>query len=165
MHIERRRQPGEIIFILLLLAFSIFLLYHAWQISGFESYTSAGAYPMVTTGVMIASGLVALFQSLKTPREPGQSGESLGRQFRRVVTPTLILVFSVVCIAYMLLLEKLGFIVTSYLFLNVTMWILGSRKILLNLAVGAASLAFIYLVFQTIFSVTLPTGTWLQGVL
>ena len=165
MHIERRRQPGEIIFIVLLLAFSIFLLYHAWQISGFESYTSAGAYPMVTTGVMIASGLVALFQSLKTPREPGETGESLARQFWRVITPPLILVFTIITIGYMVLLEKLGFVVTSYLFLVISMYVLGSRNILLNLGVGALTLGVIYVVFQTIFSVTLPAGAWLEGVL
>ncbi len=165
MHIHRRRLPGEIVFILLLLALSVFLLWTAYGISGFESFTSAGAYPMVTTGVMVVSGLVILFQSLKTPRAAGGTGESLVRQFVRTLTPSLVLAFTVATIAYMLLLERLGFVLASYLFLVGSMWILGSRRFILNLAVSALALGFIYLIFQTIFAVSMPAGTWLQGVL
>lgn len=165
MHIHRRRLPGEIVFVVLLIAFSAFLLWSAYGISGFESFTSAGAYPMVTTGAMIASGLVILVQSLKTPRAAGGTGESLARQFVRTLTPSLVLAFTVATVAYMLLLERIGFVLASYLFLVGSMWILGSRRFMLNLAVSALALGFIYLIFQTIFAVSMPTGTWLQGVL
>jgi putative tricarboxylic transport membrane protein len=65
----------------------------------------------------------------------------------------------------MWLLERLGFVVASYLFLVVSMFLLGSRRVLLNLAVSAVSLAAIYVIFQTVFAVVLPKGTWWQGVL
>jgi len=46
----------------------------------------------------------------------------------------------------------------------VSMWLLGSRKWVLNLWVSALSLAVVYAIFQTIFSVVLPSGSWLAGV-
>jgi putative tricarboxylic transport membrane protein len=42
------------------------------------------------------------------------------------------------------------------------MRLLGSRRWSVNLGVSALSLAAIYLVFQTVFSVVLPRGTWLR---
>jgi putative tricarboxylic transport membrane protein len=64
----------------------------------------------------------------------------------------------------MLTLEWLGFVVGSYLFLIVAMWILGGRRIVLNLVVSALVLTAIYVVFQTAFSVVLPAGSLWQGV-
>lgn len=165
MHIHRRRLPGEIVFVILLLAFSAFLLWSAYGISGFESLTAAGTYPMVTTGVMLLSGIVILFQSLKTPREDGEAGASPAAQFVRRLTPGLIVAFTLATIGYMLLLEPLGFVLSSYLFLVLAMGILGSRRIVLNLGVSALALGCIYVVFKTIFAVSMPAGTWLQGVL
>ena len=43
--------------------------------------------------------------------------------------------------------------------------LLGSRRMGLNLLVSALSLAAIYAVFQTVFSVMLPTGKLIQGLL
>lgn len=162
MHIKRRRLPGEFVFVLLLIAISAFLLWHSYKISGFSSFTSAGAYPMVTTTVMLISALVILYQTLHTPREEGKPGQSLANQFFQVLTPGMIVKFTLAILAYMLLLEWLGFLLCSYLFLVMGMWLLGSRRIVLNMVISAASLGFIHVVFQTIFSVAVPKGTLIQ---
>jgi len=65
----------------------------------------------------------------------------------------------------MLALEWTGFVLSSYVFLVVSMWLLGSRRLVLNLVVSALSLAAIYVVFQTVFSVVLPKGTLFRGLL
>jgi putative tricarboxylic transport membrane protein len=44
-----------------------------------------------------------------------------------------------------------------------SMALLGSRRWGLNLLVSALALAAIYVIFQTVFSVVLPSGTLLQG--
>jgi putative tricarboxylic transport membrane protein len=64
----------------------------------------------------------------------------------------------------MLTLEWLGFVVSSYLFLAVTMRLLGSTRWRTNLLVSALVLGAVYLVFQTAFSVVLPAGRLWQGV-
>jgi len=111
MHTIRRRLPGELVFSILLIAFSLFMLWQAYSISKFESFTSAGAIT-----------------------------------------------------AYMLILERAGFVLSSYVFLVISMWLLGSRKWVLNLWVSAFSLAVVYVIFQTVFAVVLPSGSWLAGV-
>ncbi|AMO38481.1 conserved membrane protein of unknown function [Thauera humireducens] len=163
MHIQRRRLAGEVVFALLLLAASLFLFWHSYKISGFSSFTSAGAYPMVTTAVMSISAIIILFQTLRVGRVEGEPGQSLIFQFYAHVTPTLIVAFTAAIIGYMLALEQLGFILSSYVFLVISMWLLGSRKLMINLLVSAAMIGFIYVVFQTIFSVVVPKGTLIQG--
>lgn len=163
MHVQRRRLAGEVVFALLLLASSLFLFWHSYKISGFSSYTSAGAYPMVTTAVMSISAIIIVFQTLRIARAESAPGQSLLFQFYTQVTPTLIVVFALSIVGYMMLLEPLGFVISSYLFLVISMWLLGSRRLLINLLVSAAAIGFIYIVFQTIFSVAVPKGTLIQG--
>ena len=82
----------------------------------------------------------------------------------RRVAPKVILLAAVVIAVYMALMEQLGFLVSSYLFLVVAMQVLGSKRIGLNLVVSALVLAAIYAVFQTAFSVILPEGLLWQHV-
>ncbi len=165
MHLLRRRLPGELVFSMLLIAFSLFLLWQAYAISGFESLTSAGAFPMVAAGVMLISAAFALRDTTKSKIHAGNEGESLPQQFIRQIAPGMLVLFVIAITVYMVALETVGFILSSYLFLLVSMWILGSRKLFLNIWVSALVLAAVYLIFQTIFSVVLPTGSLFQGLL
>jgi putative tricarboxylic transport membrane protein len=165
MPLRRRRLPGELIFALLLIVLSLFLLWQAYGISGFESLTSAGAFPMVAAAVMLVTAVIAFRDTTQYPRVADESGDSLWQQFVRRVSPAVLVQFVICIAAYMLALEKIGFILSSYLFLLVSMWVLGSRKFVLNLWVSALCLAAVYLIFQTVFSVVLPSGSLLQGVL
>jgi putative tricarboxylic transport membrane protein len=165
MHIKRRRPAGEIGFTILLLALSAFMLWTAYGISHFESLTSAGAFPMVATGVMLLTGIANVVHALREQPTERQPGESLWAKFGRELTPLVLVAFAAAILVYMLALEWTGFVLSSYVFLVVSMWLLGSRRLVLNLVVSALSLAAIYIVFQTVFSVVLPKGTLLQGVL
>lgn len=163
MHTSRRRLPGELVFSFVLIAFSLFMLWQAYSISKFESFTSAGAFPMFAAAVMLISGLIAAAETVRMAPSPGAEGESVWRQFVRQITPGVLVQFVIAIASYMFILERAGFVLSSYVFLVVSMWLLGSRKVLLNLWVSALSLAVVYLIFQTIFSVVLPSGTLLQG--
>ena len=165
MHPPRKRLAGELVFMLALLAFSLFMLWTAFGISKFESLTSAGAFPMVATAVMVLCALQMVRRTATLERAASPGDESLAKQFLRQLTPLVVVSFTLAIAAYMLLLAPLGFLVASYLFLVVSMGLLGSRRWGLNLLVSALALAAIYVIFQTIFSVVLPAGTWLQGVL
>lgn len=163
MHSPRFRLPGELLFSLLLVGFSVFMLWQAYAISKFESLSSAGAFPMFATLVMVVTGLLIAGQTARAKPLPGNPGEALLQQFVRQITPAVLVLFVIAIAAYMLLLERLGFVVSSYLFLVASMGLLGSRRLLLNLGVSALSLVVIYIIFQTAFSVVLPSGTWIQG--
>jgi putative tricarboxylic transport membrane protein len=163
MHTPRRRFAGEIVFAALLVVFSGFLLWTAYGISGFASLSSAGAFPMLAAAVLLLTGLVNLVQALKSRPTERQPGESALAKFAREVTPSVIVGFTLVIAAYMLLLDRLGFLVSSYLFLVASMRLLGGRRWGLYLVVAAVSLGAIYIVFETAFSVVLPAGTWWEG--
>ena len=161
----RPRLPGELFFALVLVGLSVFLLWQAYGISGFDSLTSAGAYPMVAAAVMVVCAVLATRHTWSAPLETAADGETLVAQFVRRIGPPMLVTFVLAIAVYMWLMERAGFVLSSYAFLVVSMGILGSRKWVLNLWVSALALAAIYLVFQTAFSVVLPSGTWLQGVL
>jgi putative tricarboxylic transport membrane protein len=61
--------------------------------------------------------------------------------------------------AYSLLLEYLGFYVTSALFLPLTMFVLGARKVFSIALTSGGVLIFIFLVFGKILSVPLPESS------
>lgn len=165
MHTPRSRLPGEIVFTVILVLVSAFMVWTAYGISGFESLTSAGAFPMVATAVMLVTALLNLVHTRRASAAPRRDGESTGQAFVRQLTPAVLVGFTLAIAAYMLALEWAGFLVSSYVFLVVAMRLLGSRRMGLNLLVSALSLAAIYAVFQTVFSVVLPTGKLIQGLL
>jgi len=161
---KKTRLPGELTFTVLLLLGSLFLLYQAYGISGFESITSAGMFPMLSALVMAITAFLAILGVAKAPAEPLVAGENLRQSFVRRITPPVFVLFTLAVVGFMLLLNKLGFVVSAYLFLVVSMRLLGSVRWLFNLMLSAISLGVVYLIFQTIFSVILPKGTWWAGV-
>jgi len=163
MHNPRLRLVGELSFTLLLVGFSLFMLWQAYAISKFESITSAGSFPMFVTALMVIAGLIIVGQTARSKPLPGEAGESALQQFTRQITPGVVVSFTLSIAVYMTLLGVLGFVVSSYLFLVVSMWLLGSRRVVLNLVVSALSLAAIYVIFQTVFSVVLPTSSLFKG--
>lgn len=164
MHAPRERLPGELVFSCLMLLISAFLLWTAYKISGFKSVTSAGSFPMAAAATMLVCSLIVIVQAARAPLSAGEPGELLVRRFFRRIAPPVLLWTTLAIVVYMLTLEWLGFVAGSYLFLNVAMWILGGRRIVLNLVVSALVIAAIHIVFQTAFSVVLPTGSLWQGV-
>lgn len=158
MHTSHARLPGELTFMLLSVAFSSFMLWASYNISRFESVSSAGVFPMLCAAVLVVTGLMSLVKTTKS-KIVLQPGETLGQQFVRRMAPLQMVLFTALIVAYMLLLEVLGFIVASYLFLLLSMQVLGSKRVGLNIVVSGVVLAAIFIVFQTAFSVVLPQGS------
>lgn len=146
-----RRRPGELGFALLLCAASLILLLNAYGISGFESLSGAGAVPMATTLVMLISAVIV---ALRTVRLPRVTGETLGKD----ILPVMVIVFIGLLIGFGVLLDPLGFVLTSALFLSVSIKILSRRGWGYTLVVALGALILIWLVFRIVFTVLLPAG-------
>lgn len=160
----RRRVPGELAFCLAMLLFALTALWQAWKIAGFSSWSSPGVFPMLAAAAMSVSALAFVRNTLRMAAPEVPAGRTLAGEFAHRVTPLPIVLFTGLIVAYMLSLEWLGFVPSSFVFLVASMFALGSRRIVFTLAVSALSLAAIYVVFQTAFSVVLPEGL-LRGVL
>ena len=155
---HKPRLPGELGFCLVLLLFSLTALYLSYQISGFSSWSSAGSLPLGTSFVMSLSSLSFLFRELSKPAPQAGHGENLLQGFFEKVFPVRHIVFIIVLIGYMFLLEPLGFITSSFLYLVAASLVLGERRYVHMIVSNLLSLAVVYLIFQTAFSVVLPTG-------
>ena len=105
--------------------------------------------------------LTGLINAVKTARAKLnlENGETWAQQFIRKVTPAQLVAFAVLIFLYMLGMEYVGFLLASSIFLAASMYLLGSRRVVLNLFISAAVLVAIFIVFRTAFSVVLPAGS------
>ncbi len=158
------RQPGELAFVLVLLLFALTALWQAYRISGFASWSSPGAVPMLAALVLAGAAIRIVLATARQPAPEIPAGSTLAARFGQLLLPRVIVAFTLLIVLYMFALEPLGFVVSSFLFLAAGMWALGSRRIVYNLVVSAVCLAVVYAIFQTAFSVVLPAGV-LKGLL
>jgi putative tricarboxylic transport membrane protein len=164
MSAPRRRLPGELYFVLFMLLLGVTALWQAWRIAGFSSWSSPGALPIFAALVMVLSGLKIALNTFRAPDREPTPGRSLARDFHHRITPAVVIWFTLLIVAYMFALEPLGFVLSSFAFLVGAMFALGERRIVRVVLISAISLACIYVIFQTAFSVVLPEGV-LRGVL
>ncbi|QHQ36315.1 tripartite tricarboxylate transporter TctB family protein [Algicella marina] len=149
-YVEKRR-PGELGFALFLTAASLFLLYSAYGISGFEALSAPGAIPMATTFVMVVAAVIV---TVRTSRLPMVTSETLSKD----ILPGMVILFAAFLILFGLLLKPLGFVPTAALFLTVAIKVLARKGWGYTLAVALGSLIAIWIVFRVVFTVLLPSG-------
>ena len=154
------RLPGELSFMALVVAFSAFMLWSSFRISKFDSISSPGVFPMLCAGLMLVTGLMSLRQAWKASPS-ANTHQTVFQQFVIQLAPLKLILFVALILAYMLALEVTGFLVSSYVFLLLSMQVLGSKKIFVNIWVSALVLFCIFIVFRTAFSVVLPAGSLL----
>lgn len=155
-HPRDTRRPGEAVFTLLLVAFSLFLMWSAFGISGFEALSAPGTVPMATTLVMVVSAAMVAWRTVRLPR-------SLGESFGRDVLPPMLIVMAVLLVGYALLLRPLGFLPTSALFLILAIKLLWRQGWGITLLVSLGALVLIYIVFRIVFTVLMPSGIVPEG--
>jgi putative tricarboxylic transport membrane protein len=158
MHTSHPRLAGELTFMALLVVASLFLLWASYEISSFDSLAAPGSFPMVCAFAMLVTGLINAVATARA-RLQLEQGESWLQQFLRRVTPPRLLAFAVLIFLYMVGMEYIGFLLASYVFLALSMYLLGSRRVLLNLLISLLVLVAVFIIFRTAFSVVLPAGS------
>jgi putative tricarboxylic transport membrane protein len=158
MHTSHPRLAGELTFMALLVLASVFLLWSSYKISSLDSLAAPGTFPMVCAFAMVVTGLINVIKTARA-KLVLEDGETWLQQFGRKVTPLQLVLLTVLIALYMVGLERVGFLVASYIFLALSMYLLGSRRVWFNLIVSALVLAAIFIVFRTAFSVVLPAGS------
>jgi hypothetical protein len=156
MQEPQHRKPGEAAFAVLVAAASLFLLYSAYGISGFEALSAPGAIPMAATATMLITSLIVLVRTFGQRSHPAAS-------FRREILPVNVAIVAVMLVVYAFLLKPLGFLPTSALFLIACIKLLGRRSWGFSVGIGLFSLLVIYLVFRIVFTVLMPAGVVPEG--
>lgn len=152
------RRPGELVFALLIVVFSVGALWQSYSISGFSGKTTPGVFPMIASGVMVISGVVVLMSATQLPAPP----EGAPGFLAEILTLRHMVVIGLV-LAYVLLMPLIGFVASSAVFLFCSFQFLWRKNPLLMLALTGVTLAIIYVVFREVFQVVLPQGILLQG--
>jgi putative tricarboxylic transport membrane protein len=153
------RRPGELVFLFLLLGAGLFAIREAQRLGGFANLSGPGFFPMLASTVMVASLAAVIWQRVR-------EGEPFGalRRFFHDVMPLRLVVVTALVAAYVAVMPELGFMAASGLFLFVMLLYLWRRGFWLALAVTAASLVVIQIVFRMVFQVVLPVGRlWQAG--
>jgi|GEM_PF-1277361 len=66
--------------------------------------------------------------------------------------------FGICTLLYVILLDKLGFVLTSFLYLSVLIYLLGSRSLWLTFVLPVAVVAFLYVTMVVMLKFSLPAG-------
>jgi putative tricarboxylic transport membrane protein len=162
----RRLLPGELTFGWLTLAFSLFLFRESYAISGFSGPNSPGGTPLAASGLMVLCSLIVVVQNLRSIRLDAATWRDAAHRFHAEIMPSRPLIgYIAIVFAYMALLEPLGFNVTSFAFLFASFSYLHRPPLSTAFRLSLVSFAIIYVMFQLIFQVTLPTGDWIASAL
>lgn len=153
---DQQLKAGERVFNVLLLLFSLGVLYEAYQISGFESLNSPGAFPIMLGLIMLGSMLAILWGQRRHPKPDTHGALAEARQFLHEHFPLTIVVFSALAIGYLALLQPLGFIIATALFLFVSQLYLRRGRLLSAAIITVVATAVIYALFKLLFQVYLP---------
>jgi putative tricarboxylic transport membrane protein len=155
---QRRKRPGEGAFGVLMLLLSLVLAWQAYEISGFSSVSSPGAFPMAAAAVMVLAAFIVVIGDLRKPSEAQGTLAQRGQSFSTQITPTAVSVFAGFVIGYATVLDILGFLPASFLFLLAAIHFLHRGSIGFSFGISLLSLFVIYAVFRLIFQVVLPEG-------
>ncbi|MBK9080701.1 MAG: tripartite tricarboxylate transporter TctB family protein [Rhizobiales bacterium] len=150
------RRPGEAVFSLLVAAFSLFLLWKAYEIDGFSSLSSSGALPMGAAATMVVSSFVIAWKTVKSEQDKAET-------FWTNILPRDVWIGVALIVGYAVLLVPLGFLPTSFIFLVAMIKALSGRPMFFCLWTSAVTLASIYIVFRLVFAVLMPEGIVPEG--
>ena len=156
---QRPKLPGEGVFGIILLLLSLVFVWQSYAISGFSALSSPGAFPLAASAIMAIAALMVVIGDLRRPSvSEDQSSPAKARSFSAQITPTVVVVFSGLVIAYAALLNVLGFLPSSFLFLFVAIHFLHRGSAAFSLIVTLSALIVIYVIFRLVFTVVLPEG-------
>ena len=153
---DKKLKAGENFFAWLLMAFSLFVFFQAFRISGFSSISSPGTFPMGAAAVMILSMGIVLVSNYRRPKPDAESIKEELQLAAASVLPRIFLVYIAVIIIYMVLIEPLRFLPSSFAFLLGSMLYLKGSRPLKALLIASGTMAGIYMIFQYVFRVVLP---------
>lgn len=137
------------------------LILGAFLVISVALYTSTADFPEMVQGstatyirfLAVCLGLLCVAEVFLWWRKRGREE---GKKLDMASAPARFWSLLILMFVYSLLLEHLGFYVTSAIFLPLTMFVLGARKLLMIVATSGGVLLFVFLVFGKILGVPLP---------
>ena len=148
----------------------ILLAFEVWayiQATGFRqvkgAYVQASTFPQIMiigmgifTVVLLVQSIVKLTAGMK-PDDPDNAPAPTLNPFRNKGVAAALLVIAL-CVAYVLLFEKLGYVLVSALICMIIMWLIGKRNPVTAVLVSVLVPLVMWLVFYKLLTVNIPMG-------
>jgi putative tricarboxylic transport membrane protein len=146
---------GGLFFLTLSLAYGIF----AWRL---PLFILAQGQTITARTMPLALSLLGILLSGCLILQRGQPVDHQDKPDTELQWKTILLLIASMSI-YGMLLETLGFILASLVFLNAGFWILGERRFLRMLSVSGFITGVLWLLLSLVFDLYLPAGSILEG--
>ncbi len=147
------QRPGERLFLWFLLVFGVFVLITALMIPNLENLSSSGVFPIFVGSILILTMLHVLWQNRR--RHAATTWREEWKQIPAFALPVTVIGYAGILLLYILTTAPLHFLPSSFAFLVISFIFLRGASPLRSVIIGAATLAGIYVLFQTIFKVML----------
>ncbi len=137
------------------LAKSALFLYASWtypKLDRADLIVSARMFPKIVSVGMLVSSVAIILQALLKPQPRGAYTGEEKREYLRV------LIVIALCVAYVLVMPFLGFLIASVIFTAAAQIIFGNRNIPVLILVSILFPAALYAAFRYGLSVLLPAG-------
>jgi large-conductance mechanosensitive channel len=143
-------------FFLLLLGF--YVAFRSMQLSIWSRFgPDEGFFPLFTAVIIIGTSLVIIIKSLNLT-QGRKKEETLEKREKEIGSVFKVSLYIVVIMLYGLLLEKVGFLITSALFLFIMLKYVEKQSWKMTTFVGVTSIITSYLLFVYFLGVLLPRG-------
>lgn len=130
-----------------LIVLSIFAVFQSFKISGKElTSSSPGAFPVFISILLLIFSLWIFIEGNKKDKATSKD---------KIFTQEIIVII-ILLVLYGLLLEKLGFEISTFGFLFISISYLSKKEIFKNLIISSLTVVLIIFIFKTVFKVILP---------
>jgi putative tricarboxylic transport membrane protein len=153
---------GELIVALAVVVLGLVILRETQDIKTRPGVTvSPRIIPNVIGGALVLIGLWYAADVVRVPRAPGAGEDSEDVDPNATTNWSAILIMSFALLCYLVLIDTAGFIIASAVMYVVSTVSMGSRRYLLNIAIGIVLATVIFYVFDGWLGVRLPAG-WIE---
>ena len=156
---KRKLEKGELGFVVVLGVFSLICLIASMRIFvTAPTLNGEGTVPLITSGILVLMSAIMLIEMRGCPKG-FEKGVALGQKVRELfqyLFPGMVGVIILYCLIYAILLNVLGFAVSTLIFLVGSMITLNRKNKVRSFVISAITLACTMVLFQYIFKVQLP---------
>jgi putative tricarboxylic transport membrane protein len=141
-----------------LLIFGLFLAFKSVQLSVWSKFgPDEGFFPLAVAIIIIGLSLFLFIKALFTTGDQEKKKGSEGQGGKRI-TVFKITAYTVLMLVYGLLMEKVGFLITSVLFIFPIVKFVEAQSWKITFLVGLGSILISYILFVYFLGVPLPRG-------
>lgn len=158
------RNPGELALALGAILFGLLVIWQTTQIRVAPIYSTVGprAIPYIVGAGLVVTGLWLAFEAL-TGRATVGSAESEDVDLSQPTDWRCLGLLALALLAFLLLIERAGFVVASAALFVMAAYAMGSRRYVRDVVIGVLLAFGLYLLFSRGLGLDLPAGV-LEGV-